>query len=75
MMQTHIQYQKLENVKNAMSSDFENWQRVMFMIGYTTWNFGLGKDGPKRKGSSNPLDFGPNIDFEQDLDINPKIDF
>ena len=68
-------YQKLENVKNAMSSDFENWQRVMFMIGYTTWNLGLGKDGPKRKGSSNPLDFGPNIDFEQDLDINPKIDF
>jgi hypothetical protein len=39
-------YQKVQNVSNAMNSDFETWQRVAFLLGYNKYNLGL-KDESK----------------------------
>ena len=39
-------YQKIQNVSNAMNSDFETWQRIAFILGYNKYNLGL-KDESK----------------------------
>ena len=65
---------KMENIMNAMSSDYRILLRLMFLAGYSTWNLGL-EGGNTRRGRSNELDFGPNIDFNRDLNLKPKIKF
>jgi hypothetical protein len=35
-------YQKTINLRNALNSDYEAWQRALFFAGYTTWSLGLG---------------------------------
>ena len=67
-------HRKMENISNAMSSDYRILLRLMFLMGYSTWNLGL-EQGNTRRGRSNELDFGPNIDFDKDLDLKPKIKF
>jgi hypothetical protein len=39
-------YQKVQNVSNALDSDFETWQRIFFILGYNKYNLGL-KDESK----------------------------
>tara|TARA_R100000664_G_scaffold32744_1_gene48175 strand:- start:616 stop:8517 length:7902 start_codon:yes stop_codon:yes gene_type:complete len=68
-------YIKSENLKNAFDSDFEMWQRILFFLGYSTWNLGLNiEDGNGRRGRTGPLDFGPNLDFKG-LEFKPKLNF
>ena len=47
----------------------------MFLLGYSTWNLGLEDGSSGRRGRSSELDFGPNIDFNNDLRFAPKIKF
>ena len=35
-------YQKTINVRNALDTDYTNFQRLLFLSGYTTWSLGLG---------------------------------
>ena len=37
---------KVENVHNALNSDYEAWQRVAFVMGYSKWNLGIGESAP-----------------------------
>ena len=68
-------YIKSENLKNAFDSDFEMWQRILFFLGYSTWNLGLNiEDGNGKRGRTGPLDFGPNLDFKG-LEFKPKLNF
>ena len=39
-------------------------------MGYSTWNLGLEDGSSGRTGRSNQLDFGPNINFDQDLRLS-----
>jgi len=64
-------YIKSENLKNAMNSEYENWQRIALMMGYTKWNLGLGEN--KENNSSDGLNFD-NLDFGGSLEFN-KIKF
>ena len=34
---------KIENVHAALNADYEVWQRIALLFGYSTWNLGLGK--------------------------------
>jgi hypothetical protein len=36
-------YIKTQNVANALNSDYETWQRIAFLMGFNTWNLGIGK--------------------------------
>jgi hypothetical protein len=38
-------YQKIENLGNALNSEYETWQRIAFFMGYNEWNLGLGESG------------------------------
>jgi hypothetical protein len=38
-------FTKIDNVKNALNSEYETWQRIAFALGYSKWNLGLGKSG------------------------------
>jgi len=64
---------KAENLQNAFDADFELWQRIMFFMGFTTWNLGLEIDNGKA-GRSNSLDFGPNLKFKG-LEFKPRLNF
>ena len=64
---------KAENLQNAFDADFELWQRIMFFMGFTTWNLGLEVDNGK-KGRTGPLDFGPNLNFKG-LEFKPRLNF
>ena len=44
-------YMKIENIKNALNSEYDAWQRIAFAIGYNKWNLGLGEQ-PKTKVSA-----------------------
>jgi len=35
-------YQKSINMRNALNTDYTNFQRALFFSGYTTWSLGLG---------------------------------
>jgi len=35
-------YQKTINMRNALNTDYTNFQRALFFSGYTTWSLGLG---------------------------------
>ena len=54
-----------------MNSEYENWQRIALMMGYTKWNLGLGEN--KENNSSDGLNFN-NLDFGGSLEFN-KIKF
>ena len=61
-------YIKSENVKNAMNSEYENWQRIALMMGYTKWNLGLeDEEGSNDSGGLNfkNLDFGGSLEFNK----------
>ena len=64
-------YIKSENVKDAMNSEYENWQRIALMMGYTKWNLGLEDEGESN--DSGGLNF-KNLDFGGSLEFN-KIKF
>ena len=64
-------YVKSENVKDAMNTQYENWQRLSMLSGYSKWNLGI-EDGEKKK-SNNGLNFD-NLDFGGSLDFD-KIKF
>jgi len=34
---------KINNVSNALSDEYETWQRIAFLMGYNKWNLGLGE--------------------------------
>ena len=34
-------YSKVRNIREAMNSDNETWQRVALFLGWSTWNFGI----------------------------------
>jgi hypothetical protein len=36
---------KINNVSNALSDEYETWQRIAFLMGYNKWNLGLGQSG------------------------------
>jgi hypothetical protein len=49
-------YQKGLNVNDAITGDFETWQRVALILGYSKWNLGAGnKDAGKEPRSSSRL--------------------
>ncbi len=61
-------YIKSENVKDAMNSEYENWQRIALMMGYTKWNLGLeDEEGSNDSGGLNfkNLDFGGSLEFNK----------
>ena len=64
-------YVKSENVKDAMNTQYENWQRLSMLSGYSKWNLGI-EDGENKK-SNNGLNFD-NLDFGGSLDFD-KIKF
>ena len=64
-------YIKSENVKDAMNSEYENWQRIALMMGYTKWNLGL--EDEEESNDSGGLNF-KNLDFGGSLEFN-KIKF
>ena len=33
--------QKANNIKQALSEDHENWQRISLILGYNTWDVGV----------------------------------
>jgi hypothetical protein len=39
-------YQKMQNIKNALDDEYQTWQRVAFVMGYTEWNLGEGQSAP-----------------------------
>ena len=32
---------KIRNIRQALNSDNETWQRVALVLGWSTWNFGI----------------------------------
>ena len=68
-------YNKTENVKNIFNNEYSVLMRLLFLMGYSTWNLGLEDGSSGRQGRSNELDFGPNVDFNKDLDLTPDIKF
>jgi hypothetical protein len=48
-------YIKFQNVSNALNSDFETWQRIAFLMGYSKWNLGLGESGKVKMNSKDEL--------------------
>ena len=41
----------VNNVKNAMNSDYENWQRILSALGWSAWSLGIYDDKKKTKKS------------------------
>ena len=68
-------YNKLTNVSNAFNQEYSYFLRLMFLLGYSTWNLGLEDGSSGRRGKASELDFGPNIEFDNDLRFAPKIKF
>ena len=68
-------YNKIENVKNIFNNEYSVMMKLFFLMGYSTWNLGLEDGSSGRTGRSNQLDFGPNINFDQDLRLSPDIKF
>lgn len=68
-------YNKTQNVKNIFNNEYSVLMRLLFLMGYSTWNLGLEDGSSGRQGRSNELDFGPNVDFNKDLDLAPDIKF
>ena len=64
-------YIKSENVKDAMNSQYENWQRIAMFLGYSKWNLGL--EDEEESNDSDGLNF-KNLDFGGSLEFN-KIKF
>ena len=48
-------YQKMQNIKNALDDEYENWQRVAFAMGYTEWNLGEGQSAPVKMDAKGTL--------------------
>ena len=42
-------YKKTQNIINATNSDYENWQRIMMFMGWTSWDVGVDKKETKTK--------------------------
>lgn len=38
-------YIKTQNVANSLNDEYETWQRIAFLMGYSKWNLGLGESG------------------------------
>jgi hypothetical protein len=36
---------KVDNVRNALNSDYETWQRIFFLLGYSRFNLGVEESG------------------------------
>lgn len=47
-------YQKVENVRAALDSEYQTWQRIALAMGYSTWNLGIEEtsEEPKTNGRS-----------------------
>ena len=58
-------YIKSENVKDAMNSEYENWQRIAMLMGYSKWNLGIENEEGSSDGglNFNTLDFGSSLEF------------
>mgnify|MGYP003132631676 CR=1 FL=1 len=68
-------YNKIQNVLNIFNNEYSVMMKLFFLMGYSTWNLGLEDGSSGRQGRSNELDFGPNVDFNKDLDLAPDIKF
>ena len=68
-------YNKIQNVLNIFNNEYSVMMKLFFLMGYSTWNLGLEDGSSGRQGRSNQLDFGPNIDFDKDLQLAPDIKF
>ena len=47
---------KIQNVGNALNSDYETWQRIFSLFGYSKYNLGLGESGKVKLKSSGEFD-------------------
>jgi hypothetical protein len=59
-------YQKFLNVKGAFNSEYETWQRVALLLGWSEWNLGLIEKEPK---GNKGLDMNVDLDVDVDVDI------
>ena len=56
-------YQKIQNLRDAANNEFETWQRIAMLAGYSKWNLGL---GPKAKTKSNTSEESDMPDVEME---------
>ena len=45
----HRVHKKTNNIMHSLNSDYENWQRVHMIMGWTPWNVGVESDSEKKK--------------------------
>ena len=61
-------YIKSENLKDAMNTQYETWQRLAMLAGYSKWNLGI-EDGDKNKSSGglnfDTINFGDSLNFDK----------
>ena len=49
---------KVQNVGGALNSDYEAWQRVAMLFGYSKWNLGIGEYAPTELDTRSKLKHG-----------------
>ena len=59
-------YQKFLNIKGAFNTEYETWQRVALLLGWSEWNLGLIE---KESKGSKGLDMNVDVDVDVDVDI------
>lgn len=61
-------YIKSENLKDAMNTQYETWQRLAMLAGYSKWNLGI-EDGDNNKSSDglnfDTINFGDSLKFDK----------
>ena len=61
-------YIKSENLKDAMNTQYETWQRLAMLAGYSKWNLGI-EDGDNKKSSDglnfDTINFGDSLNFDK----------
>ena len=61
-------YIKSENLKDAMNTQYETWQRLAMLAGYSKWNLGI-EDGNNKKSSDglnfDTINFGDSLKFDK----------